>query len=131
MDVYARGFHSRAMDSPRRASPKLARALRQTAPTAERQLWALLRDRRLDGLKFRRQVPLGRFVADFLCHRHRLVIEADGPFHNQARDEARDAWLAAQSYRVLRFTIQAVLTDRRRVLDDILRAVERPLDGQV
>jgi len=80
----------------------VARALRQRTPATERLIWSLLRDRRLAGLKFRRQAVLGPYVVDFVCLRHRLVIEADGPFHNEIEDKARDAWLAAQGFRVLR-----------------------------
>lgn len=59
-------------------------------------LWTLLRDRRLDGLKFRRQVVIGPYVTDFVCPRHRLIVEADGSFHDEARDAVRDALLAAE-----------------------------------
>jgi len=85
-----------------------ARRLRQTAPATERKLWAMLRDRRLSALKFRRQVPIGPYVADFVCLRHRLIIEADGPFHDPLRDGARDAWLSARGFRVLRFANREV-----------------------
>jgi very-short-patch-repair endonuclease len=102
----------------------MARALRRKASATERLLWDLLRDRRLDGLKFRRQVPVGPYVADFLCHRHRLIIEADGPFHENAKgDAARDAWLQLQGYRVLRFSNSAIQNDRYAVLDAVLQAV--------
>ena len=79
------------------------RALRRRQPVTEVRVWRLLRNRRLGGLKFRRQVPIGPYVADFVCLRHRLVIEFDGPFHDPVADAARDAHLAALGYRVLRF----------------------------
>ncbi len=81
-----------------------AKVMRRTPMGSERALWRLLRDRRLEGLKFRRQVPLGRYIVDFLCLRHRLIIEADGPFHedNLEHDLERDAWLQGQGFRVLR-----------------------------
>lgn len=91
-------------------------------PAAERQLWKLLRDSRLCGLKFRRQVPLGPYVADFLCLRHRLVVELDGPFHDPQRDAVRDAWLVGQGFRVLRFANQD-MANPDRVLSRILEAV--------
>ena len=69
----------------------------------ERKLWRLLRDRRLEGLKFRRQMVIGPYVVDFVCLRHRLIVEADGPFHDPDRDRVRDAWLSGQGFRVLRF----------------------------
>jgi very-short-patch-repair endonuclease len=108
---------------------RFARTLRKTAPANERKLWALLRDRRLDRLKFRRQVPVGKYVADFLCHRHRLIVELDGPFHDAARDAERDAWLANAGYHVLRFSNTAIGTGRETVLAAILQAVEAPGPG--
>jgi very-short-patch-repair endonuclease len=103
---------------------KLAHARRmRLAPSAtERLLWGLLRDRRLESLKFRRQVPVGPYIADFLCLRHRLIVEADGPFHDAAADAERDAWLAGEGFRVLRFSNDAIQGDRRTVLDAIVAA---------
>jgi very-short-patch-repair endonuclease len=95
-------------------------------PATERKLWVLLRDRRLEGLKFRRQVRIGRYVADFACFRYRLVVEADGPFHDVAADAARDAWLAGQGFRVLRFSNQQIEAG-----DDVIHAIwsaTRPRD---
>jgi very-short-patch-repair endonuclease len=103
---------------------KLAHARRmRAAPSAtEMLLWALLRDRQLESLKFRRQVPVGPYIADFLCLRHRLIVEADGPFHEVERDAVRDGWLAAQNFRVLRFSNDVIQNDRRAVLDAIVAA---------
>jgi very-short-patch-repair endonuclease len=85
-----------------------ARLLRQESTPAEEALWELLRDRQLLGLKFRRQVPIGSYVADFYCHEMRLVLELDGEVHEGDRQKAhdinRDHNLAALGYRVLRFT---------------------------
>jgi very-short-patch-repair endonuclease len=80
-----------------------ARRLRREAPSTEQLLWRLLRDRRLDGLKFRRQLPIGKYIADFVCLRHRLIVEADGPHHDETHDARRDAWLCDQGFHVLRF----------------------------
>jgi very-short-patch-repair endonuclease len=109
-----------------------ARRLRRAPPATERLLWTLLRDRRLDGLKVRRQVPLGRYVADFVCLRHRLIIEADGPHHEDSpTDETRDAWLRGQGFRVLRFTNQAIQDFPDTVLTQILKAtLPSPLAGE-
>jgi very-short-patch-repair endonuclease len=109
-----------------------ARRLRHAPPATERLLWKLLRDRRLDGLKFRRQVPLGRYVADFVCMRHRLIIEADGPHHEDSpTDETRDAWLRGQGFRVLRFTNKAIQDFPDTVLGQILTAtLPSPLAGE-
>ena len=85
-------------DAPKRS---LARHMRRAPTSSEAKLWELLRGRRLEGLKFRRQAPVGRYVADFVCYRHRLIIEADGPFHDD--DAERDAWLSSQGFRIVRF----------------------------
>ncbi len=100
----------------------LARSLRRRPVLTERRLWVLLRDRRLEGLKFRRQVPIGVYVVDFMSVRHRLVIEADGPFHDPDRDATRDAWLMSQGFRVLRFKNVQIEVWPDRVLDEILKA---------
>ncbi|MDF1855541.1 endonuclease domain-containing protein [Pseudooceanicola sp.] len=80
-----------------------ARQLRQEMTPAERLLWWHLRNRRLLGLKFRRQVPIGPYIADFYCAEQRLVIETDGGGHaDSAADRARDAWMRAQGLTPLR-----------------------------
>ena len=76
-------------------------------------MWELLRDRRCLGLKFRRQVPVGTFVIDFLCSELRLAIEVDGGVHltpeQVVRDENRDAYLRERGYTVVRFANEEVL----------------------
>jgi very-short-patch-repair endonuclease len=104
---------------PRDATTSQARTLRRRATLTERRLWALLRDRRLDGLKFRRQVPVGPYVLDFVCLAHRLIVEADGPFHDPAHDALRDQWLITQGFHVLRFTNNEILGDGFRVIAQI------------
>jgi 2-isopropylmalate synthase len=65
--------------------------MRRDMTDAERKLWFLLRDRRLDGAKFRRQAPVGRYIADFVCLRCKLIVEADGGQHYESmRDAVRD-----------------------------------------
>ena len=93
-----------------------ARALRRNATAGERHVWELVRNRRMLGLKFRRQHPIGRFVVDFYCAEHRLVVELDGPTHemNRAYDRERDKWLEAGGYRVLRVPTEAVSEDLLR-----------------
>jgi very-short-patch-repair endonuclease len=89
----------------------------------ERRLWKLLRDRRLAGLKFRRQVVLGRYIADFVCFRHRLIVEADGPHHeDQAEDVSRDDWLRSQGFRVLRVPNQQIENRSEQVVAAVLAA---------
>ncbi|WP_353093081.1 endonuclease domain-containing protein [Methylibium sp.] len=101
-----------------------ARALR-TAPTdAERSLWQALRNRQLDGYKFRRQHPVGRYFADFACVEAGLVVELDGGQHFEpvaARADAeRTAALSALGFHVLRYTNREALTERDAVLAAIL-----------
>src|SRR5437588_5173956 len=108
----------------RNAMVKRARRLRTNPTATERALWNRLRQRRLGGLKFRRQTPMGPYVLDFLCLRHRLVVEADGPFHDPERDAIRDAWLEAKGFRVLRFSNQEIHNEAELVADRILAEIE-------
>src|SRR5271154_6471755 len=90
-----------------------ARALRQAPTEAETRLWSRLRNRQLDGFRFRRQQPIGAFIVDFFCPAAALIIEVDGGQHDDhaASDEARTRWLEARSYRVLRFWNNDVLAN--------------------
>jgi very-short-patch-repair endonuclease len=104
-----------------------ARAMRREPTDAERELWYALRDRRLQSVKFRRQAPVGPYIADFLCVRHKLVVEADGSQHGESvRDGARDVWFARNGYRVLRFWNREILTARESVLATIAAACGLP-----
>jgi very-short-patch-repair endonuclease len=104
-----------------------ARALRKASTDAERMLWSGLRDHRLNGASFRRQVPIGNYIADFACHAAKLVIELDGGQHfsDQAEqaDIARSAVIEARGFTVLRFSNHDVMTNRRGVLETIATAV--------
>src|SRR3954451_17275059 len=101
-----------------------ARALRRNETDAERTMWHLLRDRRLGGIKFRRQMTIGRYVADFAAIEHRLVIELDGGQHaDSASDMRRDAFLATEGWRVLRFWNNDAMRNRAGVLEMIQQAV--------
>ena len=104
-----------------------ARRLRRDMAAAEIILWRDLRGGRLDGLKFRRQVPIARFVVDFLCVEHRLIVELDGPGHDsieqKSLDSARDAELRRRGYHILRFANELVIPDGDFVLGEIRRAV--------
>jgi very-short-patch-repair endonuclease len=98
-----------------------ARSLRHNATDAERIIWLLLRDRRLGGVKFRRQVPIGPFVVDFASVEHRLVVELDGGQHaDSLADARRDAFLAREGWCVLRFWNNDVMQNREGVLERIL-----------
>ncbi len=102
-----------------------ARKLRIGMTPQERRLWGQLRDlnHRL-GLNFRRQAPVGRYIADFVDFGLRLVIEVDGGQHEGTQDAARDAWFAAQGFRVLRFWNNDVSGNIDGVMQMILDAVE-------
>ena len=105
-----------------------ARKLRRDMTPQERALWARLRAKQLSGLKFRRQHPMGRYIVDFYCHAHRLVVELDGDSHagaeQQAYDDARTRWLRERGLRVLRFTNQ----DVGRSIDSVLEEIARHCD---
>ncbi len=113
----------------RTSAPMLARArqLRREQTPAEALLWEQLRNRRFMGLKFRRQHPVGRFIADFYCAQHRLVVELDGAVHQkqQGYDDLRTEELETDGYRVLRFTNSQVEQDLEWVLEQIAKACER------
>jgi very-short-patch-repair endonuclease len=98
-----------------------ARALRLNATDAERKLWFILRQPPFRAAKFRRQVPVGRYVADFLSYSHRLIVEVDGGQHaDSASDRSRDAWLCAQGFRVVRFWNADVLKNVDGVMTVLL-----------
>jgi very-short-patch-repair endonuclease len=105
-----------------------ARRLRQASTDAERRLWYFLRNRQLDGCRFRRQAPLGHYVADFVCVERRLVIELDGGQHFETAmaDLERTRHLARAGYRVLRFWNDQVLRETNSVLESILLALREP-----
>jgi len=102
-----------------------ARRSRQDSTIAEAALWKLLRDRRLAGVKFRRQAPIGRYIADFCCPALRLIIELDGGVHvlRAESDAERDAWLTAQGFTVLRFGNEVVLSNPAVVFDAVRQAM--------
>ena len=100
-----------------------ARELRRVPTDAESTLWYHLRARRLLGLKFRREVPLGPYVVDFACLERSLVVEVDGGQHNGAAPDAvRDRFLAGLGFTVLRFWNNEVLFGREVVLQLIADA---------
>ncbi len=98
-----------------------AKALRSNQTEAEQRLWYHLRAHRFMGLKFKRQKPIGRYIVDFVCLEHRLIIELDGGQHSEqvAHDQHRDAWLRNQGYTVLRFWNNDVMQQLEGVLEQI------------
>jgi very-short-patch-repair endonuclease len=113
-----------------KVSPRLrtnARALRRNSTDVERILWSELRDHRLIGVGFRRQVPVENYVADFVCHAAKLVIEIDGGQHfspeGEEADAKRSAVIEAKGFQVLRFNNHDVMTNRAGVLETIATAV--------
>lgn len=108
----------------RLAPREFARKLRRNGTDAERALWFHLRDRRLGGLKFRRQHPIGPYTVDFACVEARLIVELDGGQHLEAcsRDAVRTAFLEAQGWRVIRLWDHEDLTLRLESLEAVLAA---------
>jgi len=104
-----------------------ARHLRNTATEAERRLWQRLRRRQMNGFKFRRQRPIGRYVCDFVCLEAAVVVELDGSQHvTQSRyDYQRDAFLKSNGFRVLRFWNGSVFSEPEAVVHTILEALPR------
>ena len=99
------------------------RELRKESTEAEKLLWNELRNRKLNGLKFRRQHPLDKFIVDFYCNEKKLVVELDGGVHdekiNKEYDEARTAMLAGLNIIVLRFKNEDVINNMKNVLRKI------------
>ena len=115
-------------EAERHYSPRTlqnARTLRTEQTDAESLLWTRLRDKQIEGRKFRRQQPIGPYVADFACMSHKLVIELDGGGHAQrkARDHERDEYLRRRGYSVLRFWNTEVFENLSGVLEKVREAL--------
>ncbi len=104
----------------------IARTLRKRSTKYERLLWKHVRDRQLGGFKFRRQMPLGSYVVDYVCFETKVVVELDGSGHatkkGRAADAVRDAALAEADFLVLRFWNSEVTKDLPVVLETIYQA---------
>jgi very-short-patch-repair endonuclease len=105
-----------------------AKRLRANMTGAEAALWKLLRGRGFERWKFRRQTPIGPYVADFCCYELRLVVELDGGVHvlREQSDAVRDADLTARGFTVLRFSNEAMLSNPNLVFDAIRRHAAQP-----
>jgi len=104
-----------------------AKTLRKDMPSAERKLWARIRNKQLGGYRFRRQHTIGPYIADFACVETKIVIELDGDQHSfddGARDAKRDAFIEGEGWRVLRFWNNDVYGNIDGVLEVILDACE-------
>jgi very-short-patch-repair endonuclease len=101
--------------------------MRREMTDAERKLWFLLRDMRLAGAKFRRQAPIGPFIADFVCLSRKLIVEADGGQHYEnPKDAVRDEWLRREGYVVVRYSNIDILKNPEGVLTDLLAHLDVP-----
>ncbi len=110
-----------------------AQRFRQELTLPEILLWQRLKGRRLAGLHFRRQHPIGPYILDFYCETARLAVEVDGEMHvfddNPAKDRARDAWLAERGVRTLRLIARDVLADADQAAMSILEFVRAAPSG--
>ena len=106
-------------------SPKyvveLAREMRSGMTESESILWEYLRNKRFYGLKFKRQHPIGRYIADFFCHSLKLVIELDGSIHDNRKeyDKNRDDYLSACGYNILRISNEEITDSAETALEKI------------
>ena len=114
----------------KRSGINRARTLRRGGTDAEKLLWSHLRNRQIEGMKFRRQVPVGHYIADFLCVDAMLIVEADGGQHSEEADAVRTAALEAAGYKVIRFWNNEILGNTEGVLEgirqELLRRTPRP-----
>jgi very-short-patch-repair endonuclease len=104
------------------------RELRQSSTNAEKILWGYLRGRKLNGLKFRRQHPMDKFIADFYCHEKKLVVEVDGAIHdvkeNAEYDKSRTRILEGSGIKVIRFRNEEVENKIELVINEIRKVTE-------
>ena len=113
---------------PSEGARKHARALRREMTKAEKKIWQMLRARQTEGYRFRRQVPIGHFIADFACHEARMIVEIDGDQHDPSSESEvrRTRFLEGEGYRVLRFWNSDVLENRDGVVEIIIAATNKP-----
>jgi very-short-patch-repair endonuclease len=111
---------------PKPIMKRLASDLRSNQSAPETLLWKILRDRRI-AVKFRRQMPIGDFIVDFVCLRQRLIVELDGPHHDDpdqiAADFLREQWLKQQSFRVLRLSTDELMGDPELATQKVIKAL--------
>ena len=112
----------------KRQKLNLAKGLRRKQSDAEQRLWIALRSRQLNGLKFRRQQPVGNYIVDFICLDEKLIIEVDGGHHNDVpaieKDKQRQTWLESEGFQVIRFWNNDVLENLEGVVFRIMEVLE-------
>ena len=113
--------------APSAGAGERARTLRREMTEAEKRLWQMLRSRQTEGGRFRRQVPIGGFIADFVCHEARLIVEIDGGQHDPSSEAeaSRTRFLEAEGYRVLRFWNNEVMDNPEGVCAAIADALHQ------
>ncbi len=116
---------ARMKKHPSNGAHDRARVLRRQMTQGERRVWQMLRMRQVSGCRFRRQVPIGRYIADFVCHEARLIIEVDGGQHDadSPQEAERSRFLEGQGYRMLRFWNNEVLANPEGILMTIIAAL--------
>ena len=115
--------------SPNARALAQAKRMRAEPTEAEAKLWLMLKELKQPGFHFRRQAPIGPYVADFACLSRRLIVEVDGGGHGGMRDFTRDAWLEFHGYRVLRFWNHEVLENVQGVGEAVLAALHPESDS--
>ena len=106
---------------------KYAKKLRNKCTETEKYLWSYLRGRQIEGFKFRRQQPIGKYIVDFVNFEKSIIIEVDGGQHlNNIKDELRDNWLKEQKYEILRFWDNEVFNNIEGVLNVIREKLLTP-----
>jgi len=110
-----------------------AKQLRQTMTRAETLLWRYVKANRIDGLGFRRQIPIRNYIADFACLSARLIVELDGESHDfeerQKADQNRDAFFESEGFQVLHFTNDQVMSNLEGVVEVIRQTAKARMDG--
>jgi len=104
-------------------SQHIAKILRKRLTDAEKFLWGHVRGKQLEGFKFRRQEPIGNYVADFVCYEKRVIVEVDGSQHCSEKDHERDRWFEGQGFKVIRFWNNEVLKNTEGVWEVIRKTM--------
>jgi very-short-patch-repair endonuclease len=107
---------------------KLAKVLRKSQTDAEKIVWQKLRSKQLNGFKFKRQQPLGRYIVDFVCFDKKLIIEIDGGQHATQKDKdlQREQWLQSEGFEVVRFWNNDIFENIEGVLETIMKKLSTP-----